>query len=193
MGQTSTQIAAMLKHTPIVSDVAVSDMLATTMSRIARRSTAASERQRGTAMLQAENARLREEFTDARVLRDRLMTLPEARPQTRRGWWARIMGGRDVAPHREHGSGANFPSATSGAGQIGARSAPITPKTEPCVLSPQCAQLFFMPLMSLWWLANRTQTAMDGRKSDEAENKHLGIVSGTNYVRYGAGTWAPLG
>ena len=45
------------------------------------------------AMLQAENARLREDLADARALRDRLMTLLEARPPARRGWWARITGG----------------------------------------------------------------------------------------------------
>lgn len=45
------------------------------------------------ALLQAENARLRDELADARVLRDRLMTLLEARPPARRGWWAWITGG----------------------------------------------------------------------------------------------------
>ena len=45
------------------------------------------------AVLQAENARLREDLADARGLRDRLMTLLEARPPARRGWWARIMRG----------------------------------------------------------------------------------------------------
>ena len=45
------------------------------------------------AVLQAENARLREDLADARTHRDRLMTLLETRAPARRGWWARITGG----------------------------------------------------------------------------------------------------
>ena len=53
------------------------------------------------AVLQSENARLREDLADARAHRDRLMTLLEARPLVRRGWWARITGGAETRSRAE--------------------------------------------------------------------------------------------